>query len=76
MVSVEWDADDAYLSDLEQGLHKASAYLYDVTDGQMVFDTTMVWDNNRVLNQSDMRVLCQQQHPSERISQRHHRRND
>lgn len=58
IVSVEWDADAAYLADLEQGLHRASAYFYDVTDGQMLFDTTVVLDNDRFRNSNDMRVLA------------------
>ncbi|MBC7261906.1 MAG: fibronectin type III domain-containing protein, partial [Chloroflexi bacterium] len=42
---VEWDANDAYMADLRQGLESASAYLYDVTDGQFFWEVIEIRDN-------------------------------
>ena len=61
MVSVEWDASAAFLADLEQGLRGASAYLYDITDGQMLFDTIEVWDNRSFWGPCDMRIHASNQ---------------
>ena len=44
VASVEWDATDAYLTMLEDAFKKASAYLYDVTDGQMAFGQVTIYD--------------------------------
>ena len=44
VVSVEWDASDAYLTTLEDAFRNASAYLYDVTDGQMAFGQVTIYD--------------------------------
>ncbi len=44
VVSVEWDATDEYLAMLEDAFRKASAYLYDVTDGQMAFGQVTIYD--------------------------------
>ena len=44
VVSVEWDATDDYLTMLEDAFRKASAYLYDVTDGQMAFSQVTIYD--------------------------------
>ena len=42
---VEFDATSAYLDDLEQSLINASAFLYDVTDGQMLYEVIEIYDN-------------------------------
>ena len=44
VASVEWDATDDYLMMLEDAFKKASAYLYDVTDGQMAFGQVTIHD--------------------------------
>ncbi len=46
LVTVEWDADSAFLTDLQQGFQKASAYLYDASDGQMLFENVDIYDDN------------------------------
>ena len=47
VASVEWDATDAYLTILEDAFKKASAYLYDVTDGQMAFGQVTIYDKGQ-----------------------------
>jgi hypothetical protein len=42
---VQWDASQAFLDDLRQGMLNASSFLYDVTDGQFFFDTIEIFDN-------------------------------
>ena len=44
LVHVEWDATPAYLAQLGQGFERASAYLYDATDGQMLFERITIED--------------------------------
>jgi uncharacterized repeat protein (TIGR01451 family) len=44
VVSVEWDATEEYLADLEEAFRQGSAYLYDVTDGQMAFGHVAIYD--------------------------------
>jgi hypothetical protein len=44
VVSVEWDADQIYLDKLADAFRKASAYLYDVSDGQMAFGRVTIYD--------------------------------
>ena len=47
VASVEWDATDAYLTILEDAFKNASAYLYDVTDGQMAFGQVTIYDKGK-----------------------------
>ena len=47
VVSLEWDADANYLQSLQNGFSKASQYLYDVTDGQMLFEQVTIRDNGQ-----------------------------
>ena len=53
LASVEWDADDAFLNQLLAGFRKASAYLYDLTDGQMLFEAIEIDDNKARWSQAD-----------------------
>jgi hypothetical protein len=45
VTSVEWDANTSYLDELLQGFENASAYLYDASDGQMLFERVSIYDN-------------------------------
>ena len=42
---MEWDANTSYLEQLRQGFESASAYLYDATDGQVLFERATMYDN-------------------------------
>jgi hypothetical protein len=45
VASVEWDASEFYLNQLRQGFQDAATYLYDATDGQMLFERVAIYDN-------------------------------
>jgi len=44
---VEWDATTEYLADLDAAFRQASAYLFDLTDGQMAIGWVTIVDNAR-----------------------------
>ncbi len=56
LASVEWDATAAYLNELRQGFELASAYLYDASDGQMLFEQVAIYDNARYWIDADYQL--------------------
>jgi len=60
-VWVQWDANSTYLADLKQGLKNASAFLYDVTDGQIFFETVEIFDNSVNGPAGDMNIYASKQ---------------
>ncbi len=60
-VSLEWDADRAYLDDLETGLRQASAFFYDVTDGQMALGRVTIFDRGEHWRDADIRIAANNQ---------------
>lgn len=58
---VEWDANDEYLSDVQQGFRNASQYLYDATDGQMLLERVTVSDNNQNMGDADYQIRASNQ---------------
>ncbi len=58
VVSVQWDATAAYLQALRYGIENASAYLYDVTDGQMFWDVVEVFDGDQMVPVTDLRIVA------------------
>ena len=56
VVSVEWDATEDYLVDLQLGLERAADYLYDVTDGQMTFGQVAIYDNAEHWTDADIQI--------------------
>jgi len=61
LVSVEWDASSAYLDGLRQGLESASAYLYDVGDGQFFWEVIEIRDNRSRWADADIRIHASNQ---------------
>ncbi|MFQ5435493.1 MAG: hypothetical protein ACE5FD_11510, partial [Anaerolineae bacterium] len=57
VASIAWAADSTYISQLQQGLREASAYLYDVTDGQMAFGPVNIYTNGRYWENADFRIM-------------------
>ncbi len=53
VVSVDWDADSNYLADLQQAFAQASSYLYDASNGQMLFEQVSIYDDNFAAPQAD-----------------------
>lgn len=58
VVSIEWDADEAYLDDLQQGLLAASHFLYDVSDGQMALGRVAIFDKAQHWADADIRIAA------------------
>lgn len=58
---VEWDANDVYLSELQQGFGFASEYLYDATDGQMLLERVTIFDNNQHMDDADYQIRASNQ---------------
>ena len=56
VVSIEWDADLAYLQSTETAFRNMSNYLYDVSDGQMCFDTIVIYDDKENWDFCDFRI--------------------
>lgn len=61
VASVEWDADSIYLNALQQGFQSASNYLYDATDGQMLFEQVTIYDDNQIMGDADYQVRASNQ---------------
>jgi hypothetical protein len=61
VVSVEWDANAGYLSELQQGFQSASDYLYDASNGQMLFERVTIYDNNQNMGDADYQVRASNQ---------------
>ncbi|NJN66060.1 MAG: hypothetical protein HC884_04755 [Chloroflexaceae bacterium] len=45
VISLEWNADDAYLEEIAQAMSFAADYLFDISDGQMAFERVAIYDN-------------------------------
>jgi hypothetical protein len=56
VVSIEWDADDAYMQTISNAFKLASDYLYDMTDGQMAFGQVKIYDNARYWSHADFQI--------------------
>jgi hypothetical protein len=56
VASVEWDANSSYLNDLKMGFQNASDYLYDASDGQMLFERVTIYDNNQAMGDADYQM--------------------
>ncbi|MEI6091027.1 MAG: T9SS type A sorting domain-containing protein [bacterium] len=58
LVSVEWDANAAYLDTLKNQLRNMSNYLYDVTDGQLYLNKVEICDNKVNWNDCDIQIFA------------------
>ncbi|MCX6834966.1 MAG: hypothetical protein NTW07_07515, partial [candidate division Zixibacteria bacterium] len=58
MVSLEWDAEEAYLQGLTADFKQMSNYLYDVSDGQVRLDTVVILDDKSLWNEADIRITA------------------
>ncbi len=58
LVSLEWDADIAYLDSLEQAFRSMTNYAYDVVDGQLRFDTIMIVDDKLYWEIADIQIYA------------------
>ncbi len=58
VVSIEFEPTEAYLEDLKAGLRAASRFLYEVTQGQMIFGEITIGTNGALWDAADIRVLA------------------
>ncbi|MCP4288512.1 MAG: VCBS repeat-containing protein [Gammaproteobacteria bacterium] len=56
LVSIEWDADEAYIDEISEAMESASNYLYDLTDGQMAFRKVTIYDNGEYWAEADLQI--------------------
>jgi len=56
VVSIEWDATDTYLDEIFRAVRYASDYLYDLSDGQMVFGQVNIYDNGAYWGDADVQI--------------------
>jgi len=54
VVSIEWDATIAYMEQISRAVSLASAYLYDISDGQMAFGQVAIYDNGNHRSDADI----------------------
>ena len=59
IASVEWDASAEYLRELRRGFQFASEYLYDASDGQMVFEQVTIFDDNQHMGDADYQIRAE-----------------
>jgi hypothetical protein len=56
VVSIEWDADMAYTQQISRAVRFASDYLYDISDGQMVFGYVHIYDDAEHWADADLQI--------------------
>lgn len=56
VVSIEWDADDAYIAQIARAMRGASDALFDMTDGQMAFGQVAIYDQARHWAAADIQI--------------------
>ncbi len=61
LVSVEWDANEDYLEELREGMERASQYLYNASNGQMLFERVTIYDNNQHMADADYQIRASNQ---------------
>ncbi|HPM36567.1 MAG TPA: T9SS type A sorting domain-containing protein [candidate division Zixibacteria bacterium] len=62
LVSVEWDAVEAYQQGLQEDFQQMSNYLYDVTDGQLRLDTIGIVDDGELWEEADVHIRASNTH--------------
>jgi hypothetical protein len=58
LVSIEWDAHQGYVEDLDLAMRRASGYLWDLTDGQMALGQVRIVDNRENWWEADIQILA------------------
>jgi hypothetical protein len=62
LVSVEWDAVEAYQQGLQEDFRQMANYLYDVTDAQVRLDTIGIVDNGELWDMADVHIRASNIH--------------
>jgi len=58
LASLQWEAEEAYLQQVQSAFKGMSNFLYDVSDGQIRLDTIMIYDDKVNWSKADMRILA------------------
>jgi len=61
VVSVEWETTAEYMRDLRQAFASASQYLYDVTNGQMLFERVTIYEHGQHMAEADYQIRASNQ---------------
>ena len=61
VVSIEWDAEPAYINSVIDGFRRASNYLYDVSNAQLYFNKIAVFDDKQRWDDADLRIYASNQ---------------
>ncbi len=56
VVSIEWDADAAYVEQIRRAMQAASDVLYDLSDGQMAFGQVSIYTGARYWTDADIQI--------------------
>jgi hypothetical protein len=56
VISIEWDANDAYIDEIDRAVQRASDYLYDITDGQMAFGEVTIYNGGTNWADADIQI--------------------
>lgn len=59
VVSIEWPATITYTRSISAALHQASDYLFDLTDGQMLFGQVTIYDSGQHWADADIQISAQ-----------------
>jgi hypothetical protein len=54
VISIEWDADDAFIADIARGIPMAANYLYDVSDGQIGLGKVVIVEDRQLWKGADV----------------------
>ncbi len=59
LASLNWDASEAELEDIRDHLNKASWFLFNATDGQMLFEQVELVDDRAFWDDADLEILAE-----------------
>lgn len=57
IISIQWNATPAYVQEMAEAIRRASDYLFDASDGQMVFGQVEIYDDGVKWEEADIQVL-------------------
>lgn len=58
VISMEWDASLIYLEGTRDAFRSMANYMYDVTDGQVTFDTVLIFDDKEHWDEADFTIYA------------------
>ena len=61
LVSIQWNAEASYIQEVAAAMRAASDYLFDVSDGQMLFGEVEIFDDGMHWDEADIQVLARNQ---------------